>query len=90
MTNMVVQCVLSSALVTAVLRLVAQLSPTLCNPSSPPVSSVPCPMSPLSMGFSNQEYWSQLPYSPQEFSQPRDRTQVDLQRGSIAGGFLTV
>ena len=39
--------------------LVTQLCPTLCNPvhCSPPGS-------PLSMGFSKQEYWSGLPWPP--------------------------
>ena len=42
---------------------------------------------PLSIGFSRQEYWSELPCPPPgECSQPRDRTQVS----HIAGRFLTV
>ena len=38
--------------------LVAQLCPTLCDPADcyTPAS--------LSMGFSRQEYWSRLPFSP--------------------------
>ena len=41
----------------------------------------------LSMGFSRQEYWSELPFSsPGESSQPRDQTWVSC----IAGGFFTV
>ena len=36
----------------------AYLCPTLCNPMN-------CsPQAPLSMGFSRQEYWSGLPFSP--------------------------
>ena len=37
------------------------------------------------MGFSKQEYWSGLPSSSRESSQPRDRTQVSC----IAGRFFT-
>ena len=35
---------------------VAQLCPTLCNPIAHEA--------PLSMGFSRQEYWSELPFPP--------------------------
>ena len=41
----------------------------------------------MSMGFSRQEYWSELPFpSPGDLSQPRDRTQVSR----IAGRCFTL
>ena len=47
--------------------------------------TAPC-QAPLSIGFSRQEYWSELPCPlPGESSQPRDRTQVSF----IAGRFFT-
>ena len=45
---------------------VAQFCPTLCNPMD-------CRAS-LSMGFSRQEYWSQLPFPSLGDLQPRDWT----------------
>ena len=43
---------------------VAKLCPTLCNPM------VAC-QTPLSMGFSRQEYWSELPFpSPGDLPDP--------------------
>ena len=49
-------------LVTAVVVLVTQLCPTLCDPTS-------ChPPAPLPMGFSRQEYWTGLLFpSPKDF-----------------------
>ena len=45
-------------------REVAQLCPTLCNPTD-------CYQAPLSMGFSRQEYWSGLPFpSPGDLPDP--------------------
>ena len=52
--------------------LVAKLCPTLVTP----------PWTPLSMGFSRQEYWSGLPFpSPRGPSQYKDRTQVSCTAG---------
>ena len=51
--------------------LVAQSCPTLCN------SWTGAHLTPLSMGFSRQEYWSGLPFPPpRESSQSRDQTWV--------------
>ena len=42
---------------------------------------------PLSMGFSRQEYWSELPFPfSRGSSQPRDQTQVS----QIAGRLFTI
>ena len=59
---------------------VTQSCPTLVIPWT-----VAC-QSPLSMGFSRQEYWSGLSFSPPgDFPNPRNRTQVS----HIAGGLFT-
>ena len=49
--------ILCDTIMMDVLCLVAQSCPTLCDP-------VGSPPAPLSMGFSRQDYWSGLPYSP--------------------------
>ena len=61
----------------------AQLCPTLCDPTdcSPP--------SPLSMGFSRQDYWSGLPCPPPgDFPDPGIEPTF-LAYLALAGGFLT-
>ena len=50
------------------------------------VWTVTC-QAPLSMKFSRQEYWSELPFtSPGDLPDPRDQTQVSR----IAGKFFTI
>ena len=56
--------------------LVTQSCLTLATPWT-----VTC-QAPLSVGFSRQEYWSELPFpSPRGSSQPRNRTQVSCTAG---------
>ena len=64
----------------AVLCLVAQLCPTLCNPMD-------CSQAPLSMGilWARILEWVVMPYS-RGYSQPRDQTEVSL----IAGRFFII
>ena len=52
-------CVYMHSINTAVLCLVAQLFPTLCNPMDYSSARLLCPW-----GFSSQEYWSGLPCHP--------------------------
>ena len=60
-------------------------SPSVVSNSCDPVA---CNLqTPLSLGFSRQEYWSGLPFpSPGVCSPPRDQTQVSC----ITGGFFTI
>ena len=62
-------CFLTHACVHAV----AQLCPTLCDPWTV------AHQVPLYMGFSRQEYWSGLPFSP-----PRDLPDPGIEPGSLA------
>ena len=59
-----------------------QLCPTLCDP-------VDCVhQAPLSMGFSRQEYWSELPFlSPGDLPNP-GLEPVSLMSPVLAGGFF--
>ena len=59
-----------------------QLCPTLCDP-------VDCVhQAPLSMGFSRQEYWSELPFlSPGDLPNPGIEP-VSLMSPVLAGGFF--
>ena len=54
----------------------AQLCPTLCD-------SVDCSQVPLSMEFSRQEYWSELPFPP-----PRDLPDPGSEPSSLASPAL--
>ena len=57
-----------------------QLCPTLRNPMA-----VAC-QAPLSMGFSRQGYWSELPFpSPGELPDPG----IQPESPALAGGFFT-
>ena len=57
---------------------------TLCDPMS-------CtPQSPLSMGFSRQEYWSRVPFpTPEDLPEPRIEP-MSLASPALAGGFFTI
>ena len=67
----------------AVLRSVAQLYPTLCDPMD-------CShQAPLSMGFSRQEYWSGLPFpSPGDLPHPATEP-ASLVSPALADRFFT-
>ena len=58
---------------------------TLCKP----VDSI-VHLASLSMGFSRQEYWSELPFPPEELPDPgiEPRSPVLQTISCIAGGFL--
>ena len=56
----------------------AQSCPTLCDPMD---------QAPLSMGFSRQEYWSELPFLPSGDLRPPTQGS-NLYVSCIAGGFL--
>ena len=59
----------------------AQSCPTLCD-------STDCSQVPLSMEFSRQEYWSELPFPPPgDLPDPRIKL-VSLTSPALAGGFL--
>ena len=60
--------------------ILSRFSPTLCDPWN-----VTC-QTPLSMGFSRQEYWSGLPWPP-----PGDLPEPGIKPASpaLAGGFFT-
>ena len=60
--------------------LVTQSCPTLCNPMD-----CVAHQSPLSMGFSRQEYWSGLPFPSLE-----DLSDPGMDHVCIAGRFLTI
>ena len=63
--------------------LVAQLCQTLCDPMD-----CSC-QAPLSMGFSREEYWSGLPFSPGDL--PNSGIEPTPPASSaMAGGFFTV
>ena len=54
---------------------------TLCDPLAH--------QAPLSMGFSRQEYWSELPFPPPgDFPNPEAKT-VSLMSPALAGRFFT-
>ena len=60
--------------------LVAKLSPTLVTLWTVALQA------PLSMGFSRQEYWSQLPFpSPEDLPDPR----IKPMSPALAGSFFT-
>ena len=65
----------------AVLGLVTQSHPTLCDP-------VDCSLS-LFMGFSRQEYWSTLPYPPPGDLPDPGIKPVSLTSPAQAGRFFT-
>ena len=59
-----------------------QLHPILCDPMDYR------PQAPLSMGFSRQECWSELPFPPSgDFT--RDRTHISFKSPTLAGRFFT-
>ena len=60
-----------------------QSCPTLCNPWT-----VAC-QTPLSMGFSRQEYWSGLPYPPPEDLPDLRIEPVSLMSPALAGRFFS-
>ena len=60
---------------------VAKLSPTLCNPMAH--------QAPLSMGFSRQECWSQLPYPSLGYLSDPGIEPVSLVSPALAAGFFT-
>ena len=60
-----------------------QLYPTVCDPMD-------CShQAPLSMGFSRQEYWSELPCSPPGDLPHPDIELTSLMPISLASGFFT-
>ena len=67
---------------------VASVGPTLCNPvgCSPPGSFVYGILQALSVGFSRQEYWSELPFSS---SADLPESGFKLVSPALAGGFFT-
>ena len=66
--------VLCIKLILTVTVLVTQSCPTLCNS----MNYIPC-QAPLSMGFSRQEYWSELP-----LPSPGDLPDPEIEPGSLA------
>ena len=57
---------------------------TLCN-------SMDCsPQAPLSMGFSRQEYWSELPFHPPEYLPNPGTEPMSLTSPALAGRFFTL
>ena len=60
--------------------LVAQSCPTLCDPRT-----VAC-LTPLSMEFSRQEYWSELPFLTPGYL---PHTGIEPESPALAGGFFT-
>jgi len=63
--------------------LVTQSCPTLCDPRT-----VAC-LTPLSMEFSRQEYWSELPFPPLEDLPNLGIELLSLASPSLAGRFFT-